>query len=132
MIESHVDPFHWITIGLAALLVLRLVELSRRAARARERSRESALKLAEHLEHSGFNPAAEREMKFFLCFDDESKAQAAAADLADKYVVTISNRNDSWLCLACRRMPMAAVGLARKELEKVARRHKGTYDGWEA
>ena len=79
------------------------------------------------LRRSGFDFEAARDVEFTLSFPTVEAAQSAASDLrALQYVVTVADR----MCLAHMTVPPALAGDRRTELEGVAAKFGGEYEGW--
>ena len=78
------------------------------------------------------------EISFFLYFPSEHGAAKAAAELRRSgYSAEVRPPLpdfDEWLCYATRRMVPSAEGIedVRAELESLAGRFSGDFDGWEA
>jgi hypothetical protein len=78
------------------------------------------------------------EISFYLYFPAEDDAENAAAALRRSgYTAEVRPPLpdfDEWLCYATREMVPSATGIdhARSELESLANRFGGDFDGWEA
>ena len=79
------------------------------------------------LRRSGFDFEVPRDIEFTLTFPTPDATSAAAAELQVlQYTVTVADR----MCLAHKTMPPALVGDRRQELEGVAAKFGGEYEGW--
>jgi hypothetical protein len=89
-------------------------------------------KIISDLEARGVDLSAKKNIEFFLYFSSEEAARQACPELeALSYRVEIrANPDGQWLALCRIYMPGAGAGLKRSELERIAKKHGGEYDGW--
>ena len=78
-----------------------------------------------------------RDTIHYLYLPSEGRAQLAASELAGrdrKFEVRRAATGPNWVVIVKQTMVVspASIGEIRKQIEAVAKRHGGQYDGWEA
>ncbi|WP_169742160.1 ribonuclease E inhibitor RraB [Arenimonas malthae] len=92
--------------------------------------------MIEHLKDAGSDLSKPHNIDFFFYFPDQASANAAAIDLRTLgyRIVGIAPTSDesAWHLKALRSMvpELAAMNQSTRELNALAARHGGEYDGW--
>ncbi len=95
---------------------------------------QSNAEIREELESTGVDPSSRLPYEHFFV-GDEASMRAVVDDLADMYDVEIFAVDESledWAVVATRTAALDADELDEEtaELERIAERHDGEYDGW--
>ncbi len=117
----------------ALLVALSLAPVTCAAQSAAE---EADAQVIENLRQAGSDLAKAHSIEFFFYFPSEENARSAAKDLTDLNYSVKEVRKDpdsgSWTVLATRMMVpcLEDVVASTVELEKLAGKYEGDYDGW--
>jgi regulator of RNase E activity RraB len=124
----------WIVVA-AVVLLLAVAALAWKRPRAAAEAELPDRQVIAQLRQAGSDLSRPHPIEFFLYFPDEAAASAAAAELAGQGFgqrIERAARGPAWLLFLTRSMPPEEARLValRRELEAVAARHGGEYDGW--
>lgn len=102
----------------------------------RRQTTDPDLAVLNQLKAAGDESSVVRVVNFYLYFPTQSAAESAATDLvALGYASNVRRaaKGTEWLCLATKSLAPSKerLHMARRELEAVARKFTGEYDGWE-
>ncbi|MDQ3822206.1 MAG: ribonuclease E inhibitor RraB, partial [Actinomycetota bacterium] len=123
------------TVGVTLLLVLALVAAG--CAGGDTQLGEDDRRAVDRIWEAGGDPTKPRPVDFYLYFPSQEQAVEASGDLrSDAYRTRVERAADGdsgWLLLATKRIVLVDdLPRAQQELDDVARRHGGEYDGWDA
>lgn len=124
----------WI-VAAAVVLLLAVAALAWKRPRAAAEAEPPDRQVIAQLRQAGSDLSRPHPIEFFLYFPDQAAADAAAAELAGhgfEQRVERAARGPAWLLFLSKSMPPEEARLValRRELEAVAGRHGGEYDGW--
>jgi Regulator of ribonuclease activity B len=92
----------------------------------------------ENLKRAGSDLSKPHATEFYLYFARESSAREASIELRDAgyqlHRIGASSKAGEWVVIAGRNIvpTLAEITRLTSELNRLARTHKGVYDGWEA